>query len=444
MQDTPSEQNSNGLASRQVAASLLAQVLQSKQPFDDLFQRQCETGAMQGFAPRDRAWVRMIVATCLRRKGQIDDALARFMERPLPPKSGNAQAILSSAAAQLLFLETPPHAAIDLAVQCAQAYPASSRFKGLTNAVLRRLAEGGHDILSSQNAARLNTPGWLWDRWSKTYGDDVALQIALAHLNEPPLDISVKADPQDWSARLGGHLVASGTIRLTNAGRVTELDGFDEGAWWVQDAAAALPARLLGDVSGAAVLDLCAAPGGKTAQLAAAGANVTAVDISKTRMARVEQNLARLGLTAECIIAPATDYRPQQAPHYILLDAPCSSTGTIRRHPDIAHSKTEKTVSDLVGVQTRLIDHALDILAPGGTLVFCTCSLEPEEGEHQAARVVAQSRVQRLPVRPEEIGGLSEAITTAGDLRTLSCHCQTDDPATSGLDGFFATRLQKL
>ena len=434
----------DGLAARQAATELLCGVFKSGQPFDELFQSACAKGALQNFEPRDRALVRLICATVLRRKGQIDDALSRFLERPLPRKSGIAREILLTAAAQLLFLETPPHAAIDLAVRCASADPASTPFKGLVNAVLRRLSENAHAILDQQNAPRLNTPPWLWQRWSAAYGEDRTLDIALAHLREPALDLTARSNPHDWATSLRGHLTPSGSIRLTDAGRITELDGYEDGAWWVQDAAAALPTTLFGTLTGAEVLEMCAAPGGKTAQLAAAGARVTAIDINPGRITRLEENLARLGLAAKCIAAPAASYTPSEAPQYILLDAPCSSTGTIRRHPDIAHTKTERSVQELAGVQQRMLDHAIDILAPGGILIFCTCSLEPEEGEHHAVRILNEGRVTRRAITASEIGGMSECVTPDGDLRTLPCHYTPDDVGLAGLDGFFAMRLQKL
>ena len=434
----------HGLPARIAAAKLLDQVLRAGQPFDICFQRACETGDLKDLPTRDRAFVRLIAATTLRRKGQIDDALERFIDRPLPNKCGLARELLAIAAAQLLFLETPAHAAIDLAVEAAEADTASQRFKGLINAVLRRISEHALEILGAQNAARLNTPDWLWNRWELAYGNESTRKIALAHLNEPPLDLTVRAEPENWAARLQGHQMPSGTIRLTHAGRIQDIEGYSDGAWWVQDAAAALPVKLFGDLDGVSVVEFCAAPGGKTAQLAAAGADVTAVDVSAPRMELLEENLARLGLTARIVVTPALEYVPDSPPDRILLDAPCSATGTIRRHPDIARSKTEKSVRDLAAVQQRMLDHAADLLAPGGILVYCTCSLEPEEGESQAERLVARGGMRRIPVEESEVGGMAECLNEAGDLRTLPCHYTQSDPGLSGLDGFFATRLEKL
>lgn len=433
-----------GLQARRAAEDLIAGVLLKRQPFDGLFQRACDKGDLAAAPARDRALARLIATTALRRKGQIEDALERFIDRPLPAKSGRARWILLAACAQLMFLQTPPHAAIDLGVSSAGGDRATTRFKGLINAVLRRVSENADTIVAGQDAARLNTPDWLWRRWTEAFGEHRVRAIAGAHLIEPPLDLTVAGDSEAWCNRLGAHAMQTGTIRLNGAGRITEIEGYDGGAWWVQDAAAALPARLFGDISGRPVLDLCAAPGGKTAQLVAMGAEVTAVDVNAKRIARLEENLTRLRLAARCVAASASIYAPAEPPVAILLDAPCSATGTIRRHPDIAHTKDETAVANLVRIQAEMLDHAVEILAPGGTLVFCTCSLEPEEGEAHAARLVAGGRVRRLPIAPEEIGGMAECLTAEGDLRTLPCHYQQEDPAVGGLDGFFTTRLRKL
>lgn len=439
-----SGEESKGLAARTEAARLVQQTLRAGQAFDDLFQQSCDSGAMGAFEARDRAFTRLMAATVLRRKGQIDEALARYMKRALPAKAGYAVAVLQVAAAQLLFLDTPAHAAIDMAVRALDADKATARYKGLANAVLRRVSEASGNILAGQNAARLNTPDWLMKRWRASYGEDAARSIALAHLAEPPLDLTVKADPEDWAERLGGRVFEANTVRLPEAGQVTRFEGFASGDWWVQDAAAAVPARLFRPVEGAEVLDLCAAPGGKTMQLAAAGARVTAIDISARRMQRLEQNLARVGLTAHLVTSSILDYTPDRQFRMALLDAPCSSTGTVRRHPDVAHTKSEKTITDLAAIQSRLLDRTLDLIEPDGVLVYSTCSLEPEEGEHHAERMVREGLARRLPVDPGEVGVFAEAVTAEGDLRILPFHCQGDDPRFGGTDGFFVTRLQKL
>jgi 16S rRNA (cytosine967-C5)-methyltransferase len=223
------------------------------------------------------------------------------------------------------------------------------------------------------------------------------------------------------------------------------LPGFNEGQWWVQDAAAALPARLFGDLAGKTIADLCAAPGGKTAQLAHAGARVTAIDRSPGRVARLRDNLARLALDAETVVADATEWNGGDHSggfDGVLIDAPCSSTGTIRRHPDVAWLRQESDFKALTSLQQRLLQKAATLLKPGGTLVYCSCSLEPEEGEQAVATLLAaESSLARAPIGPSEVSGLAEIVTTEGDLRTLPCHLPHQDPRLSGLDGFYAARL---
>jgi 16S rRNA (cytosine967-C5)-methyltransferase len=287
----------------------------------------------------------------------------------------------------------------------------------------------------------LDTPGWLEERWIAQYGEPLATAIATAHRAMASVDLTVKEDPHAWAERLGGILLPTGSVRLTERTPIRDLSGYEDGAWWVQDAAAALPARLLAPQPGERIADLCAAPGGKTAQLAAAGAQVLAVDRSAKRLKRLEENLARLRLQAatRAIDAEKLDEAPFDA---ILLDAPCSATGTIRRHPDVAWTKGEEDVSKLAGLQTRLLDKAAGLLRPGGRLVFCTCSLEAEEGERQAASFLDRHPdFSRRPVTPDEVGGLAECLTPEGDVRTLPCHLAVAGHDRGGLDGFFMARF---
>jgi 16S rRNA (cytosine967-C5)-methyltransferase len=264
------------------------------------------------------------------------------------------------------------------------------------------------------------------------------------HGHEPSLDLTVKQDADSWAARLRGHLVATGTVRTVPHGSVALLPGFAEGAWWVQDAAAALPARLLGDVRGLSVADLCAAPGGKTAQLAHAGARVTAIDRSASRLARLRDNLVRLTLDAHTVAADVTEW-PSEPFDAVLLDAPCASTGTIRRHPDIPWLKHETDITMLAALQSRLLDRAVALTRPGGVLVYCTCSLEPEEGEMQIAALLGRNHaVRRRPITPAEVCGLAELLTTSGDLRTLPSQLPNPDPRMAGFDGFYAARLERM
>lgn len=396
---------------------------------------------MSGLAERDRGLARAIASTTLRRLGQIDAVLSEFLEKDLPKRSGPVRDILRAATCQLLFLDAPAHAVIDLAVtQCKQDRNAR-HFAKLANAVLRRVAEHGRDIVARQDAAHLNTPNWLWGRWTTDYGEDTARRIGEAHLQPAALDLSVKQDPEGWAKRLGGVALPTGSVRVAHSGPIDKLEGFSAGEWWVQDTAAALPAKLLGDISGKRIADLCAAPGGKTAQLALAGAQVTAVDTSKRRLERLAENMDRLGLTVETVCGDALSWHDEQVFDGVLLDAPCTGTGTLRRHPDIARLKTEKDLKELTRLQARLLRHATTLLRPGGVLVYCTCSLENAEGEAQVEDLLSEvSTIRRAPIEAGDIDGSKSWISDRGDLRTLPFDLAVDGCAP-GLDGFFASRL---
>jgi 16S rRNA (cytosine967-C5)-methyltransferase len=423
------------LASRRAALEVLIACLDKGQPLDDALARH------EGFAgldPRDRAFVRLLLATTLRRLGEIDEVLGMLIERPLEGPNASALQVLRLGAAQLLFLGTPPHAAVDTSVRLVEGAHLP-HLKGLANAVLRRVSRDGVTLLGDRDPARLNTPRWLWESWSETYGEEATRAIAAAHLIEAPLDLTPRSNADFWAGQLDADVLPTGTLRRTGGGYIAELAGFAEGAWWVQDAAATLPARLLGDIAGKRVADLCAAPGGKTMQLCAAGAVVTAVDISGRRMARLGDNLARAGLTAELITADASKWHPAETFDAILLDAPCSGTGTLRRHPDIAWLKDDEDVGRLTLTQDRLLLHALDLLKPDGMLVYAVCSLQEDEGPARIEALLARaSSLKRVPVEPAELPGLAEAITPAGDIRTLPSMW----PDRGGLDGFYVARLK--
>jgi len=299
---------------------------------------------------RDRALARRLVATVLRRRGTLNQVLTTHLERGFPREAPRVETALLLGAAQILWLDVPDHAAVDLAVHLVRADRRAGRYAGLVNAVLRRVAVGGQNVLAKIDSVVCDTPAWLFKRWMRSYGETTARAIAAANAHEPSLDLTVKEEPQSWAIRLGGRVLATGSVRTPVHGPVSQLPGFAEGAWWVQDAAAALPARLFGPIADKSVADLCAAPGGKTAQLALAGARVTAIDRSANRLARLADNLARLHLSADMIEADAAEWDggPFDA---VLLDAPCSSTGTIRRHPDIPWLKREADISALAAQQ---------------------------------------------------------------------------------------------
>ena len=433
-----------GFISRNAAAAVLHSVLARHHALDDALTQIGQQDPFRSMSLRDRAFTRVIVATVLRRLGQLDEVLGRFVTKPLPEKRGKLREILLSAAAQLLFLATPPHAAISLAVDQAKADGGARRFAGLANAVLRRVASEGPMVLAGQDAARLNTPEWLWQRWSANYGEERARAIAESHLAEAPLDLSFKtaAEAADWAGRLDGVVLPTGSVRVKAHGPIDAMPGFEDGAWWVQDAAAALPARLLGDVAGLRVADLCAAPGGKTACLAAAGARVTAVELAADRIDRMQQNLRRLHLEAEIVRADVTQWRPAALFDAVLLDAPCSATGTIRRHPDIPHLKRATDLIKLAETQHLLLASAMGLVRPGGRLIYCTCSLEPEEGLQRITSSLAEAPGWRLlPIEAGELGLEPGWITQEGCLRTLPCDRFREFPESGGIDGFFAARL---
>jgi len=422
---------------RAVAAALLDSVLLRRRLLDESFDADPAVAAL---ADRDHAFARLLAATALRRLGQIDALIDHCLDKRLPTKSSLALQALRLGICQLLFLDTPPHAAISTSVEMLKHGPLAG-YAGLVNAVLRRLDGEGREMVARQDAARLNTPDWLWLSWCRAYGEETARAIATAHLSEAPTDITVAGDPAPWAERLEAELLPTGSLRRRLPGDITRLPGFTEGAWWVQDAAAALPAHLLGDVRGLSVADLCAAPGGKALQLAAAGARVTAVDRSGKRLVRLGQNLARLGLAAEIVEADVTQWRPEGTFDALLLDAPCSATGTLRRHPDGLWLKSPADVVKLSALQGRLLAAAAGLLKPGGTLVYCVCSLEPEEGvDRVEALLAAGAPFVRRPLAPEEVGGLAELVTAAGDLRTLPCHLAE----RGGMDAFFAARLTRV
>jgi 16S rRNA (cytosine967-C5)-methyltransferase len=438
---TPSPE-APGFAARRVAAEILEAVLRRRRPFDE--QLEDAEPRLAALPERDRALTRALAASVLRRLGTLRHLLGELLERGPPADVPRVETALLLGAAQILFLDVPDHAAVDLSVRLVRADRRAARYAGLVNAVLRRIAREAAARLRDADTTALDTPSWLMTRWTRAYGTETARAIAQANGREAALDLTVKDDPAYWASLLGGRVLPSGTVRTIAHGPVAQLPGFTEGAWWVQDAAAALPARLLGDVRGKSVADLCAAPGGKTAQLAQAGARVVAVDRTEARLARLRQNLARLKLAAETVAADATQWQGGLF-DAVLLDAPCSSTGTIRRHPDIPWLKREGDFGALTALQRSLIQHAIELVRPGGLLVYCTCSLEPEECEAIVNGLLESNPgLRRQPVASEDVGGLSGLITTAGDLRTLPCHLPDPTPQLGGMDGFYAARLERL
>ena len=419
-----------GMAARTAAQTILSEVLRKRRPLD------VAMAATVGLEARDAGFARAIASETLRRLGQLEALIREFV--PKPParnRAGPVPEILLAGACELVFLDVPAHAAVDGANRLAQADKQAIHFKPLINAVLRKVSREGKAKVEAQDAALLNTPDWMFGRWVDDYGAETARAIAEAHQGVPPLDLVLK----EGATVEGAEPLFGAVHRFKDPQRVDTMPGYEDGLWWVQDAAATLPVLLLGDVRGQTVIDLCAAPGGKTAQLATAGAKVIALERESSRMEQLHENLLRLKLEAETIIGDARDWRPERLAPFVLLDAPCSATGTIRRHPELPWNKSASDVTLSAQLAGELLDSAAAMLVPGGTLVFATCSLEREEGREQIdAFLQRNSDFTRKLVEPAEIFGMAELID-AGDLRTLPCHL----PERGGMDGFYAARLVK-
>ena len=420
-----------GFAARRAAAELVEGVLRRNRR---LSEQAGEDGPLARLGPADRARAQALAATTLRHLPAIDRVLDAFLRRR---PAGRALTALRLAAAEMLVDGVAPHAAADAAVTLTRGHPKTRHLAPLVNAVSRRLATEGPARWAEIPPRRL--PPWLEASVIAAWGEAAADTIAQVQGGRPPLDITPK-NPEEaeiLAERLGGDLLPTGSLRLPGRVQVSALPGYDEGEWWVQDAAAALPARMLGIRPGEPVLDLCAAPGGKTLQLAAAGGLVTALDISAPRLERLRENLARTGLDAEIVVADALAWTPEQPWGAILIDAPCSATGTIRRHPDLPHLRNAGDIEPLVALQARLLDRAWEWLCPGGRLVYAVCSLIPAEGEEQVAAFLRRTPgAQRL--RPDI--ALPEGwLDSEGALRTRPDFWAE----TGGVDGFHAALIGK-
>ena len=425
----PETPEAAGLPARTAALDLLTAALSRRAGLEEGLSHP----ALSTLSPRDRAFARAVVMATLRHLGPIDQALQSRLQKPPPER---VVQILRLAVAQLFVLETPPHAAVSSAVDLAQAHKQSQAFKGLVNGVLRALLREPPEVSDPERLA----PPWLFARWTAAYGVETARAIAELIPQEPATDLSL-VDPSAAEAvasALEGEVLPAGSVRTRRRGDIAAWPGFDEGAWWVQDAAAAIPARLLRLQGGQTALDLCAAPGGKTLQLAAAGARVTAVDRSAPRLERLKENLHRMQLSAEVVVADGAAWNDARAFDAVLLDAPCSATGTFRRHPDVLWAAGPGDIVSLAGVQSRLLDAAARRVSPGGALVYCVCSLEAEEGEAQVQAFLQRTGEFALDSIAAGEGGSPEgSLRPDGTLRILPHHLP------GGLDGFYVARLRR-
>lgn len=433
-----------GLAARQAATRLLAAVIESRASLDGLLDPSGGNPAFTGLGDQDRLLVRAIVLSALRHLRVIDRFVDDLVDTPLPDGAKALRHVLRVGAAQILFLDVPDRAAVDLAVTQANFDPRNRRFSGLVNALLRRISREKDSRLQELMATTPAFPDWFESRIHIAYADH-AIAILSLLVHPPAIDLTVKSDPAGWAERLGGAVLPTGSVRIDRPdGPVTGLAGYDEGAWWVQDAAASIPARLFSRLKGLEIADLCAAPGGKTAQLALGGARVTACDQSASRLARLEGNLSRLGLEAASRLTRAQDLVAPEGFDGVLVDAPCSSTGTVRRHPDIPYTKGPDDIARLARVQRDLLDHAAGLVRPQGELVFSNCSIDPQEGEEMIAGFLADHPGWTIkPVSPASWPGLESAVTEKGEIRTHPAMLENANPGLAGLDGFYAVLLTR-
>lgn len=413
-----------GLSSRQIAHAVLMRIFKQQQTLEQAMAG--ESLALGGLSAPDRGFVYQLAMTVLRHHSACAAMLARYLQQPLKPSRLDITLCLYLGIVQLCVLKSPAHAAVDTSVELAKTL--HSPLSGLVNAVLKKVAK-------DDSAFAPSPPQWMYEGWLKGYGEAAANAIAAAHLGERPLDITVKDATQleHWREALNAELLPTGSLRLHEASDITQLAGFNEGAWWVQEVAASLPVKMMGNLRGKKVLDICAAPGGKTMQLIAAGAEVTALDISGKRLEKLRENLARMQMQATLIEA---DVMKWEAPHRydaILLDAPCTATGTLRRHPEIALLRSPQDKDRLVQTQARMLRRALDWLTPEGVFVYAVCSLQPEEGEAQIAALLAEGEARLQPITHAP----AEWLTPEGMLRTLPSYL----PKQGGMDGFFAACL---
>ena len=432
-----------GLRARIAAQLVIGDVIGGGHLLDERFSPQSVPSRIAGLDPRDTALARSIATVVVRRLGTLRHVLNQFLEKGMPRDAGHLEWVLLAGAAQIIFLNVPDHAAVDLAVRATRLETKSAPYAALVNAVLRNVARDGAAIAEGCDPLEFDTPPWLASRWKRNWGEARARAIAAMNRLEPTMDLTVRRDSEDWATRLGGTVTPTGSVRLADHTAIPDLEGFGDGDWWVQDAGAAIPARLLQAEAGERILDLCAAPGGKTAQLAATGAQVTALDRSAERLKMLAANLERLGLQASLVVADAATYTADRF-DAVLVDPSCTATGTIRRHPDVPWTKKPGDVETLAALQGRILDRAAGLVSPGGRLVYCTCSIEPEEGEAQITALLRRDPdFRREPITPGEFGIPADFINGAGEIRTFPDMWPNEDPRQAGVDGFFAVRLRR-
>ncbi len=431
---------SDPLSARLSALTLLQQILDKKQSFDLLLEHD---KSFKSLTKQDRGFTHMLVATTLRNLGQCDDIIAKLQTKSSAQKQPMLQHILRIGLIQILYMNVPDHAAVNTTVDLCDVKN-MSRAKNFVNAMLRRFLREKDILLSKQDPLRLNIPEWLLKPLIKDWGLSHAAKISTSLLEEAPIDISIKNPGmlEHWITELDAQHILFDTVRLKNNTAVPTLSGYDDGHWWVQDAAASLPVQIMGDITDKHIYDICAAPGGKTAQLAAKGANVIALDRSAKRLVRLHENMQRLSLhdKVETITTDAASWSPQEPADIVLLDAPCTATGVIRRHPDILHLKSQQDIDALIRTQKQILDHAASFVKSGGFIFYCTCSVLKSEGEDQVDTFLNNHPdFKRLPIQENEIAGYKSFLNDQGDVRLFPYLLED----LGGIDGFFISRLQK-
>ncbi|WP_371739561.1 RsmB/NOP family class I SAM-dependent RNA methyltransferase [Bartonella sp. HY038] len=446
-----------GIAVRQAALRMLGAVIDKATSLDGLTDNEHGHPQYLALDVRDRSLVRAILGAALRNRGAIDNAIDQFVDRPLPQNASALKHLIHISAAQILYLDVPDHATINLAVTIAKSDPRLTRFSGLVNAILRRFTRE-KDAILQQDDVLSNVPLWFAQMLERDYGKEKAQDIIKAQAYEPPLDITASGDVEAIAQELGGEVLPFLSIRIAEVDcSIPELPGFAQGKWWVQDVAASLPARLMKAVKGQNIADLCAAPGGKTAQLASTGANVTAVDASTNRMKRLIANMERLNFNVATYNGELQDFKPEQPFDALLLDAPCSSTGTIRRHPDVLWTKSLDEIGRLADLQLQLLEKSIDLVKIGGMILFSNCSLSKREGERLVTKFLKnRTNVALIPFTVEELcqsfnntsdeakNIYANILTDEGYLRTTPADLPNENPKLSGMDGFFAARFKRL
>ena len=428
--------NNTGLSARKIAIDILLEVIEGLTPLDDVFNKFAKQGSsFSKMQPEDRSFCRLLISSTLRNLTEIDYILNKFLKKSLNKSPSKVQMILRIGIVQIIYLQTPDHAATNTSVELA-----GNKWKSLINAIMRNVLRGSDKIKSYQSESP-KTPTWLNKRWKRDWGKNL-IEMENAHrILNPPIDLCVKKEAPIWADKLDGICLSDKTIRLNDTSLISELEGFSSGDWWVQDYSSQIPVTLLNIRKKDEVLDLCAAPGGKTAQLISLGANVTSVDGNKKRIIRLKENLTRLKFSSKIFHSDVRDFNPSQTWSKIILDAPCSSTGTLRRHPDIMHIKGESDIQSLAKLQSQLLLSTWKFLTNGGSLIYCTCSLEKEEGENQIYKFINENKDAKIDkIKPKEVTELKELITKEGLLRIFPNHLS----GIGGMDGFFIARLKKV